>query len=64
MPTVPAAGMVNAWPANAADPSGATARPSLPIADAATMYGPLPDIRNDIILRSCYIVSDVLTVFP
>ena len=35
-PMLPAPGSKNAWPENGAEPSGATARPSEPMAEAAT----------------------------
>ena len=49
---------------NGAEPSGATARPSVPIADGATKYGPVPDMRNWKTSRSWSMLSDEFIVLP
>ena len=64
VPIVPAAGMVNACPVNGAEPSGATARPSVPIAEADAKYGPVPVMRNWKTPRNWSIVSDEFIVLP
>src|ERR1041384_6477684 len=64
VPMVPAAGKVNTCPENGAEPSGATARPSEPIADEDTKKAPLPVMRNWNTPRNWLSVSAEFMVLP
>src|SRR5262249_6137596 len=63
-PISPGPGLRKACPANGFAPSAATARPSGPIRDLSTKYGPSPVMRKPMTWSSWDLVNDVIGVFP
>src|SRR5258708_39000887 len=61
-PISPGPGLKKTCPANGFEPSAATARPSGPMMDLSTKYGPSPVIRKPMTLSSWDLVSGVMAM--
>src|SRR2546421_12374277 len=63
-PISPGPGLKKVWPANGFAPSAATARPSGPMMDLSTKYGPSPVMRKPMTWSSWDLVNAVIGVLP
>src|SRR5258708_12226832 len=63
-PISPGPGLTKACPANGFEPSAATARPSAPMMDLSTKYGPSPVMRKPMTWSSWDLVKAVIGVLP